>query len=568
MTNKGLAELAHLAQIELAKRQCLTSTLFNAQYFFEKIKKETFIVNPHHKIIGDALDKVFRGDITRLIINIAPRYTKTELAVKTFAAKGLAHNPKAKFIHLSYSDTLALDNSDSIREVCKNINYQTLFPHVQISKNSDSKKKWYTTQGGGIYATAAAGQVTGFGAGAVEGASDAGGADRVIDEDMEIFSAIEELDATYINQIDEGIWRDPYANFAGAILIDDPIKPEDALSDVKRGRINDRFDSTIRNRVNSKKTPIIVCHQRVHPMDLTGHLLEIEPEEWTVIKLPCLQEDGTPLWELKHNRGELMHLKKINLYVFESQYQQDPKPVKRGGEFYKLFNYANNVIKNPMGPLGKPILYDPKMPLHVTLDFNVQPYMALGIWQVWGKKAIKIDEVKAVSPSNNTEGACKGVIRKYPGHEGGMFIYGDPNGRKEDTRSEKGQNDFTIARRVLAAYRPSMRELSSAPPVKMRGDFINTLFISGFDGVTIWIGDNCVKSIEDFQNTKEKSDGTKLKENAIDELSGISSQKYGHFSDGDDYFICRCFNGEFARYQKGGVGGKTTTGRNVSKSSY
>ena len=76
------------------------------------------------------------------------------------------------------------------------------------------------------------------------------------------------------------------SDFAGAIVIDDPIKPEDALSETIRERVNNRFESTIRNRVNSRNTPIIIIMQRLHEHDLCGYLHEIEPEEW-VKACPC-----------------------------------------------------------------------------------------------------------------------------------------------------------------------------------------------------------------------------------------------------------------------------------------
>jgi hypothetical protein len=198
-----------------------------------------------------------------LIINIAPRYGKTEVAVKNFIAKGLAHNPAAKFIHLSYSDDLALDNSEEVKDIIKSAEYQQLFPEVQIKPGTDSKKKWYTTKGGGVYATAAAGQVTGFGAGKVD------------DEEVEKF--FDEIES-------EG--------FGGALVIDDPIKPEDADSELIRERVNNRFDSTIRNRVNSRNTPIIIIMQRLHEHDLCGYLIDNEGTKWEVLSLPSIKENG------------------------------------------------------------------------------------------------------------------------------------------------------------------------------------------------------------------------------------------------------------------------------------
>lgn len=282
--------------LKVARYKCQQSLLFFTRYLFKKSHGRKFIVGEHHEIICNALEKVLSGEITRLIINVAPRFGKTELAVKNLIGHGLSINPSAKFIHLSYSDSLALDNSEEVKDMVQSEGYQQLFPEVIIKKDSKSKKKWYTTAGGGVYATAAGGQVTGFGAGQV-------------DED-------EEMEEMFVRSKE---------NFGGAIIIDDPIKPDDADSDVIRERINQRFDSTIRNRTNSRNTPIIVIMQRLHPRDLCGHLLEAEPGVWTVISLPAIKENGEALWPFKHTLEELLHLKKIDEIVFGRQYMQDPK---------------------------------------------------------------------------------------------------------------------------------------------------------------------------------------------------------------------------------------------------
>lgn len=288
----------YIKELKVAKVKCMTDTLFFCRYFFKKRFNRKFVVGDHHTLISRELDKVIAGDTKRLIINIAPRYGKTELAVKNFIARGLAVNPSARFIHLSYSDDLALDNSDEIREMVKSEEYRELFPDVVVKPNSDSKKKWYTTAGGGVYATSAAGQVTGFGAGKVD------------DEEIDDFSAGSD------GQI-----------FGGALIIDDPIKPEDADSDNIRERINQRFDSTIRNRVNSRNTPIIIIMQRLHEKDLCGYLMDQEPGEWRALSLPCIKDDGTALWEFKHTIEELNNLRALNDIVFDRQYMQSPKPL-------------------------------------------------------------------------------------------------------------------------------------------------------------------------------------------------------------------------------------------------
>ncbi|MEG2495582.1 MAG: hypothetical protein RSB32_07795, partial [Mucinivorans sp.] len=235
----------------VAKNWCLMGSLNFTRYMFHQKTGNKFIVGDHHRIICDALDKVINGEIKRLIINIAPRYGKTELAVKNFIAYGLAVNPKSRFIHLSYSDDLVLDSSKEIQQTVTAEYYQQLFPATQV--DSRNTKKWYTSAGGGLYAVSAAGQVTGFGAGQVD----------TEQQNMDEFTTSSE------------------SIFAGAIVIDDPIKPEDALSDNVRERVNNRFETTIRNRVNSRNTPIIIIMQRLHEHDLCGYLQDIEPDEWT-----------------------------------------------------------------------------------------------------------------------------------------------------------------------------------------------------------------------------------------------------------------------------------------------
>lgn len=298
---------------KVSRVKCQKSLSFHTRYFFKKQYNRKFVTSHHHEVIFEALERVLLGKCKRLIINIAPRYSKTEIAVKSFISHGLSLNPAAKFIHLSYSDSLALDNSETVKDLCQSTDYQMLFPEVQIKKSSKAKEKWYTTAGGGVLARSAGGSVTGFGAGAVD------------DPDSDIAEFIEAIDKHYDS--------DALAikqQFGGAIIIDDPIKPEDADSETVRDRVNYRFDSTVRNRVNSRNTPIVIIMQRLHPMDLTGYLHDIEPDEWEIISLPCLfvGESGQleALWPFKHTVEELHKLDKVNPVVFQTQYQQNPKP--------------------------------------------------------------------------------------------------------------------------------------------------------------------------------------------------------------------------------------------------
>lgn len=295
-----------MTEIDVIRSKCLNSLEFFTRYFFKELNGKKFTVNDHHKDIFSTLTDIHKGEITRQIMNIAPRYSKTEIGVKMFISWSLAHNPKARFIHLSYSDGLALDNSEAIKDIILSEKYQRLFPYVQIKKDSTAKQKWYTTEGGGVLARAAAGQVTGFGAGTTS------------------FEGEEE-------------------EFGGCIIIDDPLKPDDAESDLLRNKVNNRFDTTIKNRVNSRKTPIIIIMQRLHENDLCGYVQEKTPDEWNVLSMPVIKNDGTALWSEKHTIEELNDLRQANEFVFDTQYMQDPTP-KKGLLFSELNRFKRSDV--------------------------------------------------------------------------------------------------------------------------------------------------------------------------------------------------------------------------------
>ena len=160
--------MTEYAPDEVLRRWLLADSLNFSRYFFKHLNNgKRFVIGKHHRLICDKLNQVLQGKIKRLIINIAPRYGKTEIAVKNFIAMGLALNPAAKFIHLSYSGNLALDNSVAVKNIVNSEEYQRLF-NVRVGRSTDTKSRWDTYHGGGVYATSSLGQVTGFGAGAVE----------------------------------------------------------------------------------------------------------------------------------------------------------------------------------------------------------------------------------------------------------------------------------------------------------------------------------------------------------------------------------------------------------------
>jgi len=282
----------------VAREACEADFTFFARYFFKRRKGTRFIFADHHRTLCDDLMRVWRGEITYYIANLPPRYGKTELCMILFAAWCYVKNPRCEFIHLSYADTLVLENSDAVRDIIKSADFRALWPELAVRNNKDSKKAWDTEQGGKFYATASGGQVTGFGAG----------------------------------RMDE--WDGEHFTFSGALLIDDPVKPEDARSDTIRESINARWDSTIKSRRNSPRTPVICIMQRVHEHDYTGMLTKDTEFDWFVRTMPALIDEDGPseraLWPAKHNVAALKAMKAKNAYVFSAQMQQRPSPLGGG----------------------------------------------------------------------------------------------------------------------------------------------------------------------------------------------------------------------------------------------
>jgi len=293
------------------RAECEQDFTFFARYFFKQRKGQKFLWQPGlHDVTCDALMRLWRGEWQNMVYNAPPRYSKTELCHILFVAWCYLKNPRCEFIHLSYADQLVMDNSDAIKDVMRSPEYRRLWPTVVITAHRDSKKAWSTTQGGTFYATSAGGSVTGFGAGRK-------------DELKE--------DGTFV--------------FSGCLLIDDPLKPDDARHDTMREAVNRRWDETIKSRRNSPaSTPTLVTMQRIHQKDFTATMLASTDEPWHRVILAALLDEGQPteraLWprmhtvemlkamrDKKNDRGEA---NPIAGETFSGQYQQNPSPAGGG----------------------------------------------------------------------------------------------------------------------------------------------------------------------------------------------------------------------------------------------
>jgi hypothetical protein len=233
--------------------------------------------------------------------------------------------------------------------------------------------------------------------------------------------------------------------------------------------------------------------------------------------------------------------------------------LKMGGEFYKCFELDQHVGV---------VQYDPALPLHISWDDNVNPYLPCGIFQLHGTHVKMIDEIAGTNPNNTIKAVCNEFIRKFPNHTSGLFVYGDATADKEDTKLEKGYNFFRLITDALQKYRPSLRVMKSNPSVVMRGNWLNTCLEKELAGVKVTISEKCHKTINDFVLLKEAADGTKSKEMEVDPKTKVRYQKVGHFTDLFDYLMCSAFATQFYDYQRGNVIRPIIIGKNVSKNSW
>lgn len=314
-------------RLALAQVRCEDEHLYFSRYFFKARQGIKFIVNWHHQLISDRIDDVIAGRIKNLLITVSPGSSKTELVVINLIARGLAINPRARFLHLCGSDALASLNSATAREIVTSDEYQTLWP-LKIADDAKAKKRWNILvdghPAGGVYATSIAGQVTGFRAG----------------------------------HMAEG--------FQGAIIIDDPIKPEDAFSRTKLDAANRRLITTVKSRKANPATPIILIMQRTAENDPAGFIASGNLEgEWTHVRIPAVLDETYiasldekyramilpsetvagrfSYWPYKEPLTQLLAMERgdgvdqsgarISRHVFTSQYQQSP--IALGGNIIK-----------------------------------------------------------------------------------------------------------------------------------------------------------------------------------------------------------------------------------------
>ncbi len=285
---------------------------FIHQSFMQLNSGTQFQPNWHIDVIASALEDCLLGDTKRLIINVPPRSLKSHCASIALPAFWLGHKPHEQVICVSYGQDLASKLAIDSRSIMQSAWYRFMF-RTRLSTNKQAINDFHTTNGGYRLATSIEGALTGRG--------------------------------------------------ADVIIIDDPLKPEDAMNDIARKKVNSWFDSTLASRLNSQKDGvIIIVMQRLHLDDLVAHVQKQGP--WKVLSFPAIAtEDQEFTYRLplrpeivavRRRKEDVLHpdresaetLEKIHArvgdYIFAGQYQQAPVP-PGGGMIKKAWirNYEN-----------------------------------------------------------------------------------------------------------------------------------------------------------------------------------------------------------------------------------
>ena len=218
---------------------------------------------------------------------------------------------------------------------------------------------------------------------------------------------------------------------------------------------------------------------------------------------------------------------------------------RTGGGFWKCFD--EEVHSMPVSNINSTY--------HIVVDNNVSPYVSVQMWQIdqLNKRLIQVAELPCVHPNNTASKAAgeTGKWLKRLNYNDKVFIYGDPSANAKSTVDDNGRSFFDKFTGYLTneGYSLTNRVQSSAPRVSMSGDFINEIYESNYEGWSIAINTECRKSIEDYSMVKEAPDGTILKKRITDKETGISYEKYGHFSDCKRYFITTVLSKEFEAFR-------------------
>ena len=279
------------------RRELMSSFLLYVRTFYPIMTGRDFLIpNPpgresHVITITNALTDVVSGKLLDLLINVPPGHFKSTL-VSMFISWAFTIYPDSQFIYTSYSKSLAAKHTEFIKRIMMSRHYQEVFG-VTIRHDSKAKDAFTTNFGGEVRAFGSAGSITGNNVG--------------------------------LPNVDR---------FSGALIIDDPHKPDEVFSDTMREGVINNYKETMLQRPRGPNVPIIFIGQRLHEDDLAAHMLSKESErKFYPIIIKAIDESGNPLCPEVITLDALKIKQELNAYTFSSQYQQTPQP--SGGALFK-----------------------------------------------------------------------------------------------------------------------------------------------------------------------------------------------------------------------------------------
>ena len=248
---------------------------------FVKSVWPAFIEGRHHKIMAEAFEKVVKGDLKRLIINMPPRHTKSEFASYLLPAWFLGQAPEKKIIQTAHTAELSVGFGRKVRNLVDSEDYKEIFPELGLRADSKAAGRWSTSKGGEYFAIGVGGAVTGKG--------------------------------------------------ADLLIIDDPHSEQEGQSadPAVFDKVYDWYTSGPRQRLQPGGAIIIVM-TRWHKRDLTGKIIKTSVQregmdEWELIEFPAIMPSGNALWPEFWSLKELEALRsELPAPKWQAQYQQDP----------------------------------------------------------------------------------------------------------------------------------------------------------------------------------------------------------------------------------------------------
>ena len=239
----------------------------------------SFIAGDHHKIFGEKLERVARGELKRLIVNMPPRHTKSEFASYLFPAWVMGQKPQTKIIQATHTAELAVGFGRKVKNLLDSDIYRDVFPDIQLARDAKASGRWSTDMGGEYYAVGVGGALAGRG--------------------------------------------------ADLCIIDDPVSEQDALSPAALDNIYEWYTSGPRQRLQPGGAIIIVM-TRWSIRDLTAKVLQKQAEggadQWEVVEFPAIFPDtDNVLWPEFWSRDELEGVRaSIPVAKWNAQYLQNP----------------------------------------------------------------------------------------------------------------------------------------------------------------------------------------------------------------------------------------------------